>query len=443
VGVGDAQERGFAVDAEGRFAFRAGFAFALRGRPGRVFARAPGYAQASLQASVPGRLTIRLTRGRSVRGRVEDEVGTPVEGAWVSAQRWPGVGGPSEAAAATDEHGRFVLEGLPDDLPFVVATHGARLGVGRILAGSGETEVVVLDRRFTRLEIQVRTADGGPIPEAWLRWRQGAPDALQSSEEALLLTTDWIRPAGSAAALSTLLLVRPAATHVRLEVPGYLPLCVKVPEPQDVLETVQAQGVLEPDPATGGLRVDLLGLPAAPTEPLHAFLYLEGSDVLLDVAEPVVPAGERSLLVRGLAPEYAYTLEVVGPAWIGRVEGLRVRAGAETAARLALERAASLELVVRDAPAGGVAFHLRRPGGAEGFEVPVAGERVARGGGATAAGLRHTSDFFAPPDGQGGAFRRIEGLRPGVYDLVGADLPPGQTVVLRAGQSVRHVVPRR
>ena len=103
---------------------------ARRGRPdeaSQFVIEAKGYAPELIEVgSDDKRLAIQLKPGKTLRGRVVDQQGNPVEKAWVGAQSWRGhrraVGSKS---ANTDNDGRFLFEDMPaDEIIFDISKRG-------------------------------------------------------------------------------------------------------------------------------------------------------------------------------------------------------------------------------------------------------------------------------------------------------------------------------
>ena len=75
---------------------------------------APELRELKIESGHTERVNVRLTRGRAVRGRVVDEAGAPLAGAYVSVDLWRGYS-TAGMKALTDEQGGFVFDHAPAD----------------------------------------------------------------------------------------------------------------------------------------------------------------------------------------------------------------------------------------------------------------------------------------------------------------------------------------
>jgi protocatechuate 3,4-dioxygenase beta subunit len=126
-------------------------------------------------------ILIRLPPGRSVGGRVTDANGKAVAFAVVVAKgssATPIDGFPPDSRAATDEEGRFQIEGLLDGecTLDVQPPPGCERLEEPVRVMAGETDVVLVLPRTADTEAVVTVLDdaGSPVPGAFVRfWRQG------------------------------------------------------------------------------------------------------------------------------------------------------------------------------------------------------------------------------------------------------------------------------
>ncbi|MDJ0975174.1 MAG: sigma-70 family RNA polymerase sigma factor [Planctomycetota bacterium] len=181
---------------DGRFAFQ-GLVPDHIPDPLRVRVLHPRFAPADIElarSTVDEPLAITLKPGRTVRGRVVDEAGTPVAGASVgviSTDRWwkiegERIGGNSldswtyrilpylAGSGATDADGRFALTHLPDDALQVLAfgrmttwlVENGKTGAYVARGGADQDDVVIRVRRGWALRGRVVDAAGKPVAGA-------------------------------------------------------------------------------------------------------------------------------------------------------------------------------------------------------------------------------------------------------------------------------------
>ena len=157
-----------------------------------VFSRRPA-AVAELDAGAEGVLLgeIELSRMRGVRGRVVDEAGVPVAGAWVfGSQRQTMAGGlitSVPVAAVSDEDGSFRIGGAltgEEDLELA-----ARLGTARTrdvasFPLDAEVELVLVDDLLLPLRGKVLDQSGVPVADAEVVvWQAGQDSPFRPEEE--------------------------------------------------------------------------------------------------------------------------------------------------------------------------------------------------------------------------------------------------------------------
>ena len=110
------------TDARGRFQANT--------KPGASIwtVQAPGYApDLKIMSIIAGMqpVEIRLEPGRSIEGKVTDQAGKPVEGAWVSAEQWRRNRRRLHLTAKTDAQGNFKIMDAPaDELTFDIGKQG-------------------------------------------------------------------------------------------------------------------------------------------------------------------------------------------------------------------------------------------------------------------------------------------------------------------------------
>lgn len=168
------------TDAAGRFRLD-GIDVRPRAVPEQITVRAKGWAPRVISvepgtAAAPSQVTVRLTEpGHRVRGRVVNEKGEPVEGAFVEA----GVDGTHNAVAGstrTKGDGRFAFDSLPADAQFTVQAAGYQSGDFVKLPLDRDTEVpVVLKREAELVGRIVDAATGEPVPRFNLKLVQSVP----------------------------------------------------------------------------------------------------------------------------------------------------------------------------------------------------------------------------------------------------------------------------
>lgn len=128
---------------------------------------------------------VKLAPGGMLSGRITDQFGKPVEGAWVSADGWyPGRAGPGEGQydAQTDADGRYTIVGIPagDYTPIVYADYSGDLAPewsGDADTRTAATPITVKAAKTSTFDAQlgpaarltgtVVNADGSPTTEPW------------------------------------------------------------------------------------------------------------------------------------------------------------------------------------------------------------------------------------------------------------------------------------
>ena len=121
--------------------------------------QAPGFAAERVRlekiaaADKPEPIVVKLSKGATVRGRVVDSAGKPIEGAYINYE------------ATTDAAGRFTLAGLPEGAPTISVQAEGFLSLEQQPVSTGDDENVVTLRRPTRVTGSVVDAETGkPIP---------------------------------------------------------------------------------------------------------------------------------------------------------------------------------------------------------------------------------------------------------------------------------------
>ena len=132
-----------------------------------VTVRAPGYTSQSLEAhptvETPAQLTVRLTRGRSVSGRVVDDKGLAVAGAAVSVSSAIDF----NESVETQADGSFVVEGAPREEFELNVVGEQHVGVEvNVPAGTGDPRLEVVLRRGATMSGRVVTSAGMPVEKA-------------------------------------------------------------------------------------------------------------------------------------------------------------------------------------------------------------------------------------------------------------------------------------
>ncbi len=185
------------TDKEGRFLFPSILRMDFDNKPIRLSLRVTkdGYAGIDSrtflfqpgEADVPQAAeTVRLEPGVSLSGRVLDDSGSPVAGAWIS----PGSAYALRALSTrTDEDGRFTIRNLPKDLIRLSCQYGKLAAEGTYLADGGEKPIEVRLRPFEELVRQPKEAPkakplktlkvGEPAPDLEVAgWSDGKPHGL-------------------------------------------------------------------------------------------------------------------------------------------------------------------------------------------------------------------------------------------------------------------------
>lgn len=120
---------------------------ARRGAYGLVV-RAKGFAADSVSVAADsqealGRVVVRLAKGHSIRGRVVNSAGEPLEKVWIAATDGT-VGDPGGATTLTDAEGRFALDSLRERSRFLFQAAGYPM-IDRVLLDlDGDKEVTVV-----------------------------------------------------------------------------------------------------------------------------------------------------------------------------------------------------------------------------------------------------------------------------------------------------------
>lgn len=151
------------------------FAISLRPGPSRLTATAPGYAPKSLDIQVEEGKTsdvvFRLVRARRVTGRITDDGGLPVEGAYVALAE------SDEREAESDADGAFVLDGVPLGAQTLAVTSKRHIGTtASVPAGESDERVDVVLRRGVSVRGHVILANGEPVENAQVHADTAASD---------------------------------------------------------------------------------------------------------------------------------------------------------------------------------------------------------------------------------------------------------------------------
>jgi len=112
-----------------------------------------------------------LTRGRTLRGVVEDATGDPVVGAevYAGAEVAPGTAAILQPCGATDGEGRFELVGVPPQGQAVAVARRASHEAWGITFTAREENILVELETLVRLTVNVRDEQGEPLPGARLQ----------------------------------------------------------------------------------------------------------------------------------------------------------------------------------------------------------------------------------------------------------------------------------
>jgi hypothetical protein len=184
-------------------------------------------------------IRIVLVPGARLAGRVVDETGTPVPGAWLRLVR----DGRRQADSSSDRDGRFVLEGLaPGRADLEISAHGLANAVLPIILPAA----LAVDQPVEGLEAELRSpasAEGRVLSARGLPV-QGIKVRAGDFEEAESDADGWWRIDGLTPGTATLVFAPPEGLPLRREVqivsPGASRLDVTLPEGREVSGRVRA-----------------------------------------------------------------------------------------------------------------------------------------------------------------------------------------------------------
>lgn len=307
-------------------------------------------------------LTLHVTRGMRVLGRVLDLEGNPVAGAqalgWCAREST----GEPERRTRADGEGRFALEHLGADFRVEARAEGwlpANAIVGQSGALAESEELVLRLARPAALRVRVRDEAGAPIEGAEVRVAMGGPDRstkLTRSEYVYFAAPAATSRSGLTDARGELVFERLATTAQRVEVrcSGFVPETLFAHPGAEPLEVVLRRGA-----CIHGMVLAADGGPAV------------GASVRLVARETL---GEARTDEAGRFAIAGADLSSVS-AW------LAVRATGHAAFVHEPVRAADCPLLLRLEPARALAGVLRGLDGAPatGLEIRVEGERLVRG----------------------------------------------------------------
>lgn len=192
-----------------------------------VFLDAEGWAPARVGLTArPSERSVRLRRGRVMRGRLIDEDGRAVPGSRVRARRWKRGSGPSDwgwREAVSGPDGRFEIPDLPKGPLYAEAIHPVYPPVQkRILDVDLRHEVELRLRKGWDLTLRVLDDRGDPLPAA--RIEAAAPRKGITPSASWSLRTD---PLGSAVLTG----IPPDTCELRVSVdaPGFAPGYASIP----------------------------------------------------------------------------------------------------------------------------------------------------------------------------------------------------------------------
>ncbi|HWW61991.1 MAG TPA: carboxypeptidase regulatory-like domain-containing protein, partial [Thermoanaerobaculia bacterium] len=140
--------------------------FAVDAPPGTVklLATADGYlpetSEMLVELGKTAEVTIALSRGRSVHGRVTAASGAPIAEASIEAQN-----DVRYAHAATDDDGEFELNDLPREAVTLAVQHSGFV-TRRVIVGEGDARADVVLSRGRKVTGRVVTSNGEPVAEA-------------------------------------------------------------------------------------------------------------------------------------------------------------------------------------------------------------------------------------------------------------------------------------
>jgi hypothetical protein len=402
-----------------------------------LFARHPGYVMGMACAvRHPGEATIRLKRGLSLQGTVTDAKGTPLADAEVLVR--PGAATPPVPGhagyAATDEQGRFSLDGLvPGALRVRVGREGYfPLELEAEDPSDPQPRTYVLTPAFV-VRFRLRTDDGRPVvnPTARLIWGNPPRENLQILQVLGDETSDGVLTQG---------LSMPATSptvDLQVKAEGYAAWVRQgEPVPADGGERV-VHVTLARDAGQGGLRLVLenergepvdysqLGALSPTVQPLDRQNITSGAliEVGKDLRFPSLPTGRYLVTVRA----HAYAPASVEARVTGGTES-EVRVRLAPPARLRVKFTANETRIVR--------FQLLQQG------------RVVQAIPEPVPNAPRTAQDDRPQLAAGEAGVLLGGLAGGTYEVevLSEDLRPTRTsVTLREGQTeeVEIAVQRR
>lgn len=147
------------------------FAIQLPAGPVELEVKAEGYVSATQKTTVakekPTEVTVALTRGRAVSGRITNESGTPIVEAWVSIEEPSSEISSTDAMTQTSAEGEYYLGGLPREaLALEVKAKGYRPTKTEVAAGPADTRVDLVLTRGRSVSGHVVTSAGAPVEGA-------------------------------------------------------------------------------------------------------------------------------------------------------------------------------------------------------------------------------------------------------------------------------------
>jgi Leucine-rich repeat (LRR) protein len=164
------------TDSQGRFRWSLpeNWPASYASRPQYVAAQAPGFAPdmkvTSPQTGNPP-LEFRLQPGRTIRGRVVDKDGKPIQGVSVAVGRWRESYSMLRWNASTDGEGRFLWNSAPpEEVGFALWKNGLMRVFDRRLRPSDEEQAITMNPALHATGTVVDAATSEPIPSFKAIW---------------------------------------------------------------------------------------------------------------------------------------------------------------------------------------------------------------------------------------------------------------------------------